>query len=120
MAYTGITATEAEIDQRSGANVSTDFTDTMKTQSLLAAENFLNVTTGKNWSDDFGALDVDVKSLVTSFTASWVARDAINYDPDAIGRSTAILKTNILRDIINISLAELKDKNTNQAFMDGV
>jgi len=82
MAYTGITATEAEIDQKSGANVSTAFTDTMKTQSLLQAENHLNVETVKNWSDDFGGLDVDVKSLVTAYTSSWVAIDAINYDVD--------------------------------------
>ena len=118
MAFTGITSTEAEIDQRSGANVSSSFTDTMKTQSLLAAENFLNVETGKNWSDAFSALDVDVKSLVTAYTASWVALNAINYDPEAIGRSTAILKMNVLRDVMNRSLATLKDKNTNQAFMD--
>ncbi len=120
MVFSGITATEAEIDAIAGANVNTAFDGDDKKASLLRAENFLNVATGKNWSDDFSGLDVDVKSLVTAYTASWVARDMINYDPDAIGRSSAILKTNIIRDIINISLAELKDKNTNQAFMDGV
>ena len=120
MAFVGITATEAQIDQKSGANVSTAFTDTMKTQSLLMAENYLNVETGKNWSDDFSGLDVDVKSLVTSYTASWVASDAINYDIDAIGRGTANLMLNVLRDIMQRSLETLKDKNTNQTFMDGV
>ena len=120
MAFTGITSSESEIDQRSGANVSTDFTADMKTKSLLSAENFLNVETGKNWSDAFGNLDVDVKSLVTAYTASWVARDAINYDPEAMGRSTAILKMNVLRDIMNKSLSTLKDKNTNQQFMEDV
>lgn len=120
MAFTGITATEAEIDQKSGADVSTSFTDTMKTQSLLQAENYLNSETTKNWSDDFAGLDVDVKSLVTAYTASWVAIDAINYDPDAIGRSTATLMLNVLRDIMERAMKTLKDKNTNQPFMDGV
>ena len=118
MAFTGITSSEAEIDQRSGANVSSGFTDTMKTQSLLSAENYLNVETGKNWSDDFSGLNVDVKSLVTAYTASWVAIDAINYNPDAMGRSSAILRMNVLRDVMQRSLATLKDKTTNQQFMD--
>ena len=120
MAFTGITATEAEIDQRSGANVSTAFTDTMKTASLLAGESFLNVETRRNWSDDFTGLDVDVKSIITSFTASWVARDAINYHPDAIGRGSATLKLNVLRDVMNTSLNTLKNKNDPHTFMDGV
>lgn len=120
MAFSGITATEAEIDQRSGVNVNTNFTDTMKTQSLLAAENYLNSETTKNWSDDFSGLNVDVKSTVTAYTASWVAIDAINYDPDAIGRGTATLMINVLLDVMARSLKTLKDKNTNQKFMDGV
>ena len=91
MAFTGITATEAEIDQKSGANVSTAFTDTMKTQSLLQAESFLNSETTRNWSDAFSGLNTDVKFIITSFTASWVATDAINFDIDAIVRGTANL-----------------------------
>ena len=118
MVFSGITASEAEIDAIAGANVDTAFDGDDKTASLLRAENFLNVETGKNWSDDFSGLDVDVKSLVTAFTASWVARDMINYNPDAMGRSSAIFKTNIIRDIINTALSTLKDKTTNQQFMD--
>ena len=53
----------------------------MKTASLLFWENILNVETNKNWSDAFGTLNADVKSLVTLYTASGVALDAINYDP---------------------------------------
>ena len=117
MAFTGITATEAEIDQKSGANVSLLFTDTMKTQSLLQAENHLNSETLFNWSDVFSSLDVDFKFLVTAYTASWVAMDAITYDPDAIGRGSATLKLNYLRDIMQRSMETLKDKNTNQPFM---
>lgn len=120
MAFTGITATEAEIDQKSGANVSSSFTDVMKTQSLLQAESYLNSETTKNWSDDYAGLNVDVKSIVTAFTASWVATDAINYNIDAVGRGTATLMLNVLANIMQKSLSTLKDKNTTQTFMDGV
>ena len=120
MAFTGITATEAEIDQKSGENVSLSFTDTMKTRSLLQAEGFLNSETTFNWSDKFSSLNVDVKSIVTAYTASWVASDAINYNIDAIGRGTANLMLNVLRDIMQRVIATLKDKNTNQEFIEGV
>lgn len=117
MAFTGITATESEIDQKSGANVSASFTADMKTESLLQAESYLNSKTTKNWSDAFGSLNVDVQHLVTAFTASWVAMDAINYDPDAVGRSTATLRLNVLRDIIIRTLKALEDKDDVQPFM---
>ena len=121
MAFTGITATEAEIDQKSGANVSLAFTDTMKTQSLLQAESFLNSETEKNWSDDFGGLNVDVKSIITSYTASWVAMDAINYDMSGFfSRSEAQTMLDVLDNIMNRCLKVLKDKSSSQAFMEDV
>lgn len=110
MAYSGITATEAEIDQKSGANVSTSFTDTMKTQSLLQAESFLNSETKFNWSDWYaGTPNVDVKSIVTSYTASSVAIDAITYDMGAIGRAEAQSRLDVLRDIMTRTLKTLKE-----------
>ena len=80
MAFTGITATEAEIDQKTGANVSVAYTDTMKTQALLQAENFINCISRYNWSDNWATLNVDVKYAVTQVTASLVAIEAIKYD----------------------------------------
>ena len=119
MAFTGITATEAQIDQKSGANVSTDFTDVMKTASLLFYENYLNVETEYNWSDAFASLNADVKHLVTLYTASGVAMDVINYDPDAIGRSTAELRLNVLSEVMRVALKALSDKDK-QDFMEKV
>ena len=119
MAFTGITATEAEIDQKSGADVSTLFTDTMKTQSLLMAESFLNSETRFNWSDWYATSpNVDVKYIVTAYTASWVASEAINYDPNAIGRGSANLKLNVLRDVMQRCISTLKDKSSNQAWIE--
>lgn len=120
MVFGGITATEAEIDAIAGANVNTAFDGDDKTASLLRAESYLNSETTKNWSDDFSGLDADVKSLVTAYTASWVGRDMINYDVDSIGRGAANLRLNVIRDVMQTALETLRDKNTNQPFMDAV
>jgi hypothetical protein len=111
MAFTGITATEAEIDQQTGANVSASYTDVMKTAALLHAESYLNAFTEYNWSDNWASLNVDTKYIVTMATSSYVAIQAINYDPDAIGRSTAIHKVNVLKDQFNMAIAQLKDQS---------
>ena len=111
MAFTGITATEAQIDQLAGANIATAWTDTMKTESLLFWENQLNIETEYNWSDAFGSLNVDVKSAVTLYTASGVAQDAINYDSDAIGQSTAELRLDKLESNIRKALKAIKEKS---------
>ena len=112
MAFTGITATEAEIDQKSGANASTSYTDVMKTAALLHAESLLNSICQFNFSDAYGTLNADVKYAVTEYTASSVAREVISYDPDAIGRSTSVLKINVLTDNMNKAVKELKEKDT--------
>lgn len=111
MVFTGITATEAEIDQKSGANASASFDDVMKTQSLLEAESYLNVETEYNWSDAWATLNADVQHLVTNYTASWVAMAAINYDPDAIGRAAAELRLDVISEVMRIALKTLLDKD---------
>ena len=106
MAFTGITATEAEIDQKTGANVSLAYTDTMKTQALLMAESVLNVMTRFNWSDWWATTpNVDIKYIVTDTTASMVAIDAIRFDmeqfiPTSVAESMiGNLTENIVRNI---------------------
>ena len=111
MAFSGITATEAQIDQKAGADVSASYTDTMKTQALLQAEAWLNLKTKRNWSDDFAGLDSDVQGIITAITASWVAQEAIAYDPSAFTPlRTAELKLDILADVIAKGLKELEEK----------
>ena len=80
MAYTGIMCTEAEIDQRSGANVSASYTDVMKTAAVLAAESKVNDLCQYNFSDNYATLNADVKYLLTDVVASIVAIQAICYD----------------------------------------
>ena len=111
MAFSGITATEAEIDQKSGAGVSTSFTDTMKTQALLMAEGRLNSETKFNWSDWYALNpDVDLKHTVTSVTASLVAMDAINYDMKGYtSRLEAQTMLDVLDGIVKAGLRTLKE-----------
>ena len=120
MAFTGITATEAEINQAAGANASASFTDTMKTQALLQEENYLNVETGFNWSDVWAAsLDVDVKYLITQFTASRVAMRMIKYDMGSIGLSEAQTRLDFLNDAAQSALKTIKLK-PNQSWLRAV
>lgn len=102
MAFTGITATEAEIDQKLGENVTSAFTDTMKTQALLMAESVLNVMTRKNWSDDFAGLNVDVKSIVTDATTAFVAIEGIRFN---------------MEEFIPTSVADAMITNLREAFV---
>ena len=119
MAFTGITATENQIDQKAGANVSLGYTDTMKTQALLQAESDLNVKTKFNWSDWYAATpNVDIKYIITLYTASWVAKQAIAFDMDAVGRGAATFMINNLLNDMNLSLAVLKDLSDNVAWME--
>ena len=110
MAFSGITATEAQIDQKTGANVSTSFTDTMKTQALLQAESSLNVITKFNWSNWYALNpDVDLKSIITEVTASMVAIEGIRYDMSGYtSRGEATDMITVLRDIINRNIQILK------------
>lgn len=122
MAFTGITATEAEIDQKSGAGVDTNFTDTMKTQSLLMAEGQLNAVCTFNFSDAYSTLNVDVKHMVTEVTASLVAIDAIKYNmlgvtDTGFTRIEAEDMINVLRDSVLRNMAILRDKDV-QKFME--
>lgn len=114
MAFTGITATEAMIDQKTGANVSTSFTDTMKTVALLEAESSLNIITKQNWSDWYALNpDVDFKSKISDITSSMVAIEAIRYDMSGYtSRGEATDMITVLRDKINRGLQVLRDIDT--------
>lgn len=119
MAFTGITATEAEIDQRIGSGKDTNYTDTMKTAALLAAESTLNAVTRYNWSDDYATMNVDVRYIITEVTASLVAIEGIKYNMlglagTAISRIESEDRVNILRDAILRNLSILRDKKTQE------
>lgn len=119
MAFSGITATENEIDQKSGANVDTDFTSDMKTQSLLQAESLVNVLVRFNFSDVYSSLNVDVKYIITMVTSSYVAKDAINYNMGNYNSAAeAETMLDVLESNIQIGLSLLRDKKR-ETFING-
>ncbi len=92
--------TEAEIQQKSGANVNAAFDTTMMTASNLRAESIINCLTRKNWSDIFTAgLNIDVKQILSDFCSSFVAIEAITYDMSGYtSRGEAESMITVLRD----------------------
>ena len=125
MAFTGITATEAEIDQKMGAGVDTNYTDVMKTAALLHAEGSLNATCRYNWSDYFvaGTPNTDVLGIITEVTASLVAIEGLKYNllglaGTGITRIETEDRINILRDTVLRNMSILRDKEV-QKFMEG-
>lgn len=111
MAFTGIMCTEADIDQRTGANVSASYDDVMKTAAVLAAENTVNIAAKFNFSDVWAAtLNVDVKYLITDIVASIVAIQAISYDMSGYtSRIEAEDMINVLRDGVLRGLAIIRE-----------
>ena len=99
MADTGIFATTAEVERKTGANASAvSKAEAYVNQYMTEAESEINVITGFNWSDAFSGLDVDKKGILKRAATCLAATDVINFDPDAIGRSTAELQIDKLRD----------------------
>lgn len=111
MAFTGITASEADIDSRAGANADDNFTDTMKTQHLLAAESNLNRDAMFDCTAAFATWDVKSKSTITDVTACSVAIDMINYNRAAIGGNEAFDRVQVLYDRVAKGTKALADKN---------
>ena len=111
MAFTGIMCTEAEIDQKSGANVNSAYTDTMKTQAVLQAESMCNVIGRYNFSDNWAAtLNADVKYLLTMIVSSFVAKEAITYDPSGYtNQEEAANMINVLHDNVVNGLSLLRE-----------
>ena len=118
MAY--IMTTEAEIQQKSGANVNVAFDTTMMTASNLRAESTINDLTRFNWSDAVTAgLNADVVGILSDWCSSFVAIEAISYDMSGYtSRGEAESMITILRDGMLRNLQILKNTNT-ETFING-
>ena len=115
MAFTGIMCTEAEIDQRSGSGIDTNYTDVMKTAACLAAESSVNDAARYNFSDDYATINADVKYLLTDIVASIVAIQAITYNMKGLAGTAFTLReaenrVNILRDAVLRGFSILRGK----------
>jgi len=81
MADTGIFATTAEVQRKVGANASaTSNVEAYINDFITQAESFINVATGKNWSDAYSTLNVDVKGILKEAASNLAAIYVINYD----------------------------------------
>ena len=123
MVVTSIMSTEAEINEKLGDNISTDFTDAMKTAAGLRAESIVNVVARDNFSDWFaGSPNVDVKGIFSDIVSSFVGAAGLSYKPTgqdgAMNRIEFEDRFNIRRDEVLRGLSILRDKK-NQDFIKG-
>ncbi len=80
MTFDATLCTEEEIDQKSGANVSASFDNVMKTAAALQAEAKVCIITKYNFVDNWTAIDVDFKGIISGIVSSLAAIQAITYD----------------------------------------
>ena len=118
MADTGIFATAEEVSRKANVNSSStsnsvEYID----QYMTEVESLINVTTTRNWSDDYAGLNVDVKGILKMAATELAAWMVEQFDIDAIGAATANLSANMHIFRYNMAIAELKNKNT-ETFMD--
>ena len=111
MVDTGIFCTTAEIGYKAGANASTTATaDTYTNSFVTQAESTINVATRYNWSDNYGALDADVKGILKEAASNLAAIYCITYDMSGFtSRSEAESMINVLRDGALRAISILKD-----------
>ena len=118
MADDGIFATNAEVLRKVGENASATskavaYTD----QYLTEAEAFINTYTRYNWSDAYGALDVDVKGMLKEAASNLAACYVIQYDMFGYTQlEEAQTMINFLMARVDAILGLLRDKK-HQEFM---
>ena len=103
MVFTGIMATEAELDAKAGENVDlTGWTEANKNDFVAQAESFVNVISKNNWSDAYAALNADVKRFLSETVSNLSAIYGIQYN--MFGYSSRIEAENM----INLLWAKLQ------------
>ena len=114
----GIFATTAEVQRKVNVNASaTSNVEAYINQYMTEAESMINVTTERNWSDDFAGLNVDVKGILKMAASELAAWMVEQFDIDAIGRATAALSAEMHLQKYNMALTELKRQQA-QDFID--
>jgi len=80
--HTGLFATSAECIAKAGNNYgSTIGTEDRINEYCLQIESYVNVVTGYNWSNAVGALNVDVKYILTEIESCFVGISLLNAKP---------------------------------------
>ena len=114
MADTGIFATTAEIQRKAGANCSSTSNAEAYTNDFIhQTESLINSICRYNFSDNYAALNADVKGLLKEVASNLAAIYCIQYDMSGFTtRGEAENMVNILRDAGLRGLSILRDKKT--------
>jgi len=119
MVTTPVMTTSGAVQIKAGANVDTaTMSGANICQFINEAESLVCATTTYNWMDAYSGLNTDVKNLLNTAVSAKAAMMVIQYDPDSIGRNTALLRLNVLRDEYDLAIRELKDKDTQRFVRD--
>lgn len=112
MAETGIFANNAEVMRKAGKGISISAMQEAFTNDYLTqAESYINVYCKYNFSDNYSALNVDVKGLLKEVASNLAAIYGIQFDMSGFtSRTTAEDSINVLRDSALRGLAVLREK----------
>lgn len=87
MVDTGIFATTAEILRKAGLGASAISSDDAYTNDFISqAESFINVLTGRNFSDSYTTLNADLKYILKEAASNLAAIYVLQYDTSGITR----------------------------------
>ncbi len=107
-----VLTTEAEIDQKTGANVSVAYTQTMKDLAEKRFLAYIGSISRYNWADNIPTNN-DVKAYLSDILSSLIAIEAITYDMSGYtSRTEAENMINGLRDGMLRSKGLLRNKET--------
>lgn len=120
MADTGIFCTTAEVERKAGAGASaTSVAEAYTNDYVAQAEGLINSICRYNFSDNYGSLNVDVKTILKEVASNLAAIYVISYDMSGYTtRTEAEDMINVLRDGALRGLSILKDKKV-QEFVNG-
>ena len=112
MADTGIFATTAEVQHKAGANASTTANVEVYINDFMTqAESTINSSVRYNFSDNYAALNTDVKGILKEVASNLAAIYVIQFDmSNFVTRTEAENMVNILRDAALRGLSILRDK----------
>jgi len=120
MSDTGIFATTAEVSRKAGANASaTSNVEAYINDFMTQVESQINCMCRINFSDNYAALNADVKGILKECASNLAAIYVIQFDMSGFtSRIEAEDMINVLRDAALRNLSVLVDKNV-QSFMEG-
>ena len=120
MADEGVFATTLNVQEKAGANASAvSNTEVYINSFMTQVESLINSIVRYNFSDNYGALNVDVKGILTEVSSNLAAIYVIQYDMSGYtSRIEAEDMVNILRDGALRGLSILRDKKV-ETFING-